>query len=241
VINLSVNINKIATLRNSRDINVPKLQDAVELCIQSGCQGITVHPRLDERHIRFSDLAVVKRAIRNRVEYNIECDPSPVFMKYVLELRPTQCTLVPTKPAEITSSDGFDLTRRGNEIQKTIQRLKSAGIRLSLFSRSDPKQIRMAKDIGADAVELYTGPYAVAVNRGAGAQEYRRLYRAAELAASLGLRVHAGHDLTLENLDRIARLPGLAEVSIGHHLIVAALFRGLGSTIASYAKILSRR
>ncbi|MBS0031789.1 pyridoxine 5'-phosphate synthase [Chitinophaga sp. 22321] len=238
MINLSVNINKIASLRNTRDINVPDLGDAVELVIAAGCQGITVHPRIDQRHIRFSDLQVVKAHINGRVEYNIECDPHELFINMVLEVKPTQCTLVPTKPNEITSSEGFDLKVDYEDICKKVKLLKAAGIRTSLFSGTEIDQIRLAKETGTDAIELYTGPYAMATGDRR-KHYYEQLYAAAALAHQLGLRVHCGHDLTLDNLGLIRNLPGLAEVSIGHHLIVQAMFQGLPGIIHQHLSILN--
>lgn len=238
MVNLSVNVNKVATLRNSRDIDVPNVSEAVEIAILAGCQGITVHPRIDERHIRYADLPLIKAQIAGRVEYNIECDPDDFFIRLVLDNLPDQCTLVPTKPGEITSDDGFDLENRGDELRPKIQQLRDAGIRVSLFSRTDLKQIPIAKEIGADAIELYTGPYAMAGSAAARDEELEKLNAAAGLAHSLGLRVHCGHDLTLDNLPPLLALPGLVEVSIGHHLVALAVFRGLGGVIRDHVRIL---
>jgi len=239
MISLSVNINKVATLRNSRGIDVPNLRDTIEICLNAGCHGITVHPRSDQRHIRFDDLPVVKSAIDGRAELNVECDPAEEFIELVLTTRPTQCTLVPTVPGEITSSVVFDLTRHADELRPKIERLKQDGIRVSLFSGTDPEQVQLAKRLDVDAIELYTGPYAMASVGHARDAEYAKLLKAAEAADRLGLRVHCGHDLTVDNLAPIARLPGLKEVSIGHHLIARALMLGLPTVIREHLGILS--
>lgn len=243
---LSVNINKVATLRNSRGGAVPSVVDAARACVEAGAQGITVHPRADERHIRHADVLEVAEAlapVRARVEYNIEGDPRPELVDLVERVRPDQCTLVPVRPGEITSEAGWPEDTPVDALADTIARLHACGVRVSVFVDPEPGPIDWAATLGADRVELYTEPYARAFERGgeildASVAKYRV---AAERAASNGLGVNAGHDLDLANLPTFLRLPHIAEVSIGHALMARALFVGLGPVVEEYVRIIASR
>ena len=238
MINLSVNVNKVATLRNSRGEDVPNVVQAVQTCINTGAQGITVHPREDQRHIKPHDVYEIAEMVT--VEYNIEGDPRPDLLDMAIEVRPDQCTLVPVTPGEVTSDHGWDLTVEGEGLKPVIQRLKDAGIRVGLFSGTGLHQIELAKEVGADRVEFYTAPYAWAKTEQEIAHEFGLLVKAAEKAVSLGLGINAGHDLNLENLPRMRNLPGLREVSIGHHLMAHALYVGLEQSVKDYRAALGQ-
>ncbi|MDE7389112.1 MAG: pyridoxine 5'-phosphate synthase [Muribaculaceae bacterium] len=233
---LSVNINKIATLRNARGENRPDLLAVALDCERFGAQGITVHPRPDERHIRRADVWTLRPALRT--EFNIEGYPSPEFMELVIKARPAQVTLVPDAPDALTSSAGWDVTRHFDFLSETVERLRDAGIRSSIFVGTDPAQISMAAKAGADRVELYTKPYAdnYAADREAAVAPFTE---AARHARKCGLGINAGHDLSLENLRFFhERVPYLNEVSIGHALICDALYLGLEETIRRYRECL---
>jgi len=234
---LSVNINKIATLRNARGGNIPDVQKAAIDCQNFGAEGITVHPRPDERHIRYQDVREIKSVIKT--EYNIEGYPSRSFMNLVSEIKPDQVTLVPDPPDAITSSEGWNTIKCKSFLLEIIAELKEQGIRSSIFIDTNLKYIENAVETGTDRIELYTEPYARNFPTDpehaiAGFKE------AAEMAHKLGLGINAGHDLSLENLkyfnDNIA---GLLEVSIGHALISDALYFGLENTIQLYRRELS--
>lgn len=222
---LSVNINKYALLRNSRGHNAPDLLAVVDTCLSAGAHGITVHPRLDQRHIRFDDVPVIARHLRSHypgIEYNVECEDAPSILEVVLEVRPDQCTLVPVTPGELTSDHGFaasDVER----LKPTVEKLKKAGIRVSLFVDPNPDTVRALVATGADRVELYTGPYAFAWGKPEQAYETERCFASARAAAEVGLGLNAGHDLDRHNLRGLKGLPGLREVSIGHAQICRAL------------------
>lgn len=249
---LSININKIALLRNSRSGNFPDLLQHAKQCIEHGADGITVHPRPDQRHIRASDIPALKKLLQNfpNIEFNIEGNPFaaaqgsyPGFMALVEQSQPEQCTLVPDSNAQLTSDHGFDLKCDGERLQPIIAQLKNLGCRVSLFMDPDCEQITLAKSIGADRIELYTGPYAEACLRSNQADIAAQLKLHADAcahASAIGLGVNAGHDLNLDNLPALLRaLPALAEVSIGHALIVDALQYGLVTTVANYKRLLS--
>ena len=238
MINLSVNVNKIATLRNARGGDSPDVIEAVQTCIRAGAQGITVHPRADMRHITANDVYQIAEMLS--VEYNIEGDPRPDLLNMVMKVRPNQCTLVPVVPGEITSHNVWDLARDGAQLRPIIQRLNAVGIRVSLFSGTDLHQIDLAKEIGADRIELYTAPYASARSEEDIETEFDLLVKSAEKAASLGLGINAGHDLNLDNLPRMQNLPGLLEVSIGHHLISHALYVGMEQSVRDYRSALGQ-
>lgn len=232
MINLSVNVNKIATLRNARGENRPDLE-AVALDIESfGADGITVHPRPDERHIRRADVYRLRPLLRS--EFNIEGYPSPEFVKMVLEVKPTQVTLVPDAPDAVTSNAGWNVIDNAEFLTALVEQFKDAGIRTSIFVDANPEQIRAAAATGTDRVELYTKPYAdnFAANAEAAVAPF---VEAAHTARRLGIGVNAGHDLNLDNLAFFARkIPFLSEVSIGHALICDALYMGLQTTVQKY-------
>ncbi|MFI5179259.1 MAG: pyridoxine 5'-phosphate synthase [Vicinamibacterales bacterium] len=241
---LSVNVNKVATLRNARGGHVPNLLEAVEVCIAAGAPGITVHPRADRRHITPDDVRAIARALRGRttvVEYNIEGDPRPELLDLVDEVRPDQCTLVPVRPGEITSQAGWRPGPDSDQLPQVIERLHARGVRVSLFVDPLPAPIRWAADVHADRVELYTEPFARAFedSRAAGERSFAGYVEAARLAHSLGLGVNAGHDLDLANLELFRELPFLDEVSIGHAIISRALFVGLSSVVREYLQVLA--
>lgn len=230
--NLSVNINKIATLRNARGENTPDVERVAADCEQYGAQGITVHPRPDERHIKREDVYKLRPLVRT--EFNIEGYPSADFMDMVLKVKPEQVTLVPDAPEALTSSAGWDVMRHADFLAQIVERLHEAGIRSSIFVDPDAAQIAAAAKIGADRVELYTKPYADGY-RVDPAMAVAPYVAASEAAHKAGLGVNAGHDLNLENLRYFHdRLPYLNEVSIGHAIICDALYLGLEETIRRY-------
>lgn len=241
MVRLSVNVNKIATLRNSRGGQLPSVLEAVDVCLAAGVTGITIHPREDERHITAQDVEQVAEHLaklsRREVEFNIEGDPRPDLMDRVVRLRPHQCTLVPVRPGEITSEAGWRPDRDAELLRPTIARLRDVGVRVSLFVEADLAAIEWAAKLGADRIELYTEPYARAHERGEGEASFAVFARAAERAHALGLGINAGHDLDLDNLPRFVRLPYLDEVSIGHAIISRAVFVGLASVCREYLAI----
>jgi pyridoxine 5-phosphate synthase len=243
MIRLSVNVNKVATLRNSRGGTVPSVIEAVRVCIDAGAPGITVHPRADRRHITPDDvreIGGVLRSLPGSVEFNIEGDPRPDLLELVRDVRPHQCTLVPVKPGEITSQAGWPPETPRDEMQRTVRSLKDAGIRVSIFVDPDAEAIHWAAGVGGDRVELYTEPFARAFAAGEGQASFERYARMAELAHDLGLGVNAGHDLDLDNLVLFRRLPHLDEVSIGHALISHALYVGLDRAVRDYLAMLAK-
>ena len=247
MIALSVNLNKIALIRNSRDTANPSIPQHAQMCIDAGANGITVHPRPDQRHIRVADCFDLASMLQ--VEFNIEGNPMtgprkaeranvqdyPGFIALVKEIRPAQCTLVPDDDGQLTSDHGFDLKQNGEQVARVVQELQSLGIRTSLFMDPDPEQIRLAAQTGTDRIELYTETYARAFRTGDELEHvFQQFVRAAEVAAEEGLELNAGHDLDLNNLPRFATIAGLKEVSIGHHLTVDAIRMGLADTVAAY-------
>ena len=248
MIRLSVNVNKIATLRNSRGGVVPSVTRAVEVCVDAGAPGVTVHPREDERHIRPADVTAVAAILARRppgphgkVEFNIEGDPRPAFIELVLAAKPDQCTLVPVAIGEITSQAGWPADTSPERLGGVIRRLKAAGIRVSLFVNPEEAPVRWAARLGANRVELYTEPFAKAFATGeqAGRWSLTSYGAAAELAHTLGLGVNAGHDLDLDNLVLFRTLPHLAEVSIGHALVSHALWVGLDRAVRDYLAVVA--
>jgi len=236
---LSVNVNKVATVRNSRGGNLPSVIEAVRTCVDAGAPGITVHPRADARHITTADVHEIAgelAALKGRVEFNIEGDPRPDLIDLVLAVRPDQCTLVPVFPGEITSQAGWPADTPQAALAGVIGAMKTAGVRVSLFVDPEPAAIRWASAIGADRVELYTEPFARAFERGPAAaqQSFAKYVAASTLAFELGVGVNAGHDLDLKNLTLFRTLPHLDEVSIGHALISRAIFVGLGRVVEEY-------
>jgi pyridoxine 5-phosphate synthase len=232
VVHLSVNLNKVALIRNSRGRNYPDLVQTALDCVRFGAHGITLHPRPDERHARRADIYALKAVLT--VELNVEGYPSESFLRMIEEVRPAQCTLVPDPPDALTSNAGWDTLLHKQMLFDIIARIRQAGVRSSIFIEPDLERIEAAREIGADRIELYTEPYAEQYphDRDAAVEPYAR---AAGYAHALGLGVNAGHDLNLHNLAWLAQqLPALAEVSIGHALISDALYLGLEETIRQY-------
>ncbi len=243
MVRLSVNVNKVATLRNSRGGSVPDILQAVRTCLAAGAPGITVHPRADERHITAEDVRSIAELLaprRTNVEYNLEGDPRDDFLALAHEVKPHQVTLVPVKPGEITSEAGWPT---GTSLDAVVSELKSAGMRVSLFVDPTPDAITWARETGGDRVELFTEPYAHAATESSdsGRRSFAQYVAAAERAHELGLGVNAGHDLDLANLVLFRELPHLDEVSIGHALMSRALFVGLERVVREYVDVLAAR
>jgi len=256
MIALSINLNKIALIRNSRSGNFPDLIAHARMAIEAGADGITVHPRPDQRHIRVSDIFALKKFLQDcpAIEFNIEGNPFalaqkdyPGFLSLIEQCPPHQCTLVPDTETQLTSDHGFDLIKDGASLKPVIGHLQTLGIRVSLFMDPNLEQISCAAELGADRIELYTGPFAAAYQQGLDNPEslppaqhlfsqhsFEQHCRAAEHAHQLGLGINAGHDLNLENLRQYRLLPHLQEVSIGHALTVDALRMGFAHAIAAY-------
>jgi len=253
MIRLSVNVNKVATLRNSRGGTVPSVLEAVRVCVDAGVPGITVHPRADQRHITPTDVREIARALRlerasgsprverSKTEFNIEGDPRPDLLDLVDDVRPDQCTLVPVVPGEVTSQAGWRPGPATAAMPDLIKRLHAGGVRVSLFVDAAPEPIQWAASVGADRVELYTEPYVRAFERGPeiGRRAFTQYADAARLAHGLGLGINAGHDLDLANLVVFRELPFLDEVSIGHAIMSRALFVGLSTVVREYLQILA--
>jgi pyridoxine 5-phosphate synthase len=243
---LSVNVNKVAVLRNSRGGTDPDPVQAARVAIASGCHGITVHPRPDQRHIRVDDVGRIAAAL-DGVEYNIEGNPFapprgtyPGLIELVRQARPAQATLVPDGDGQITSDHGFDLRRDGERLRPLVQALKALGCRVSLFMDAGSPDIERAADVGADRIELYTGPFATAFAAGDASAELAACVESAERARAAGLGVNAGHDLNQRNLPALKQAIGfLDEVSIGHALFGEALYDGLATTVRRYLAILA--
>jgi pyridoxine 5-phosphate synthase len=243
---LSVNLNKVALLRNSRGDLLPDPLTAARVAIASGCGGITLHPRPDLRHARPDD-AVAMRALCTSVELNLEGNPYagasdryPGFMQLLEACRPEQATLVPDGDAQLTSDHGWDLKREEMKLRPLVARLRAAGIRVSLFMDVDSPDIERAADLGADRIELYTGPYAHAAAAGDAGAALEACARAAERAVAVGLALNAGHDLDQRNLGPLLRaVPSIREVSIGHALIGEALYDGLELTVRRYLGVIA--
>ncbi len=247
---LSVNVNKIAVLRNSRGGKEPDVLRAAITCLDAGAHGITVHPRPDQRHIRTDDVLALADLTRQRnVEFNLEGNPFapprrdgyPGFLALCEQVRPAQATLVPDSDAQITSDHGFDFARDSQRLAPLISQLKSLGCRVSLFVDAGGPLLENAAALGADRVEIYTGPYAEAHALGEPGQALADCITTARQAAAVGLGVNAGHDLNQDNLgDFLANVPNVLEVSIGHALIGDALYDGLDQTVRRYLAILER-
>ena len=230
--NLSVNINKVALIRNARGGHEPNLFQFAQDCESFGAQGITVHPRPDQRHIRYDDLMPLKKLVKT--EFNIEGYPDGVFLELMEQVKPHQCTLVPDAPHVLTSEAGWDIKRNVDFLKNTVERLHEHGIRVSLFIEPDEDVCVLARETGADRVEFYTGPYAknYPVNPEMAVLKY---HNACLLCGEIGIGINAGHDLNLDNLSYfVSKMPGLAEVSIGHALISDALYFGIKNTIQMY-------
>jgi pyridoxine 5-phosphate synthase len=242
---LSVNLNKIAVLRNSRGGNEPDIRLAAETCIEAGCGGITVHPRPDLRHVRPDDVRALAGMLRGRVEFNIEGNPFadarggyPGLIAMAREVRPTQVTLVPDSDGQITSDHGFDLPKDIAILQPFVDQLREIGCRVSVFVDAGSIDFERAATIGIQRVEIYTGPYAAAFAKGELASALYACVDTAKHARQVGLGINAGHDLNQANLGTFkAALPGLAEVSIGHALISEALYQGMSAAVNRYLQI----
>ena len=233
---LSVNVNKVALLRNSRPLDIPRVDHLAHLALDAGAHGITVHPRPDARHIRASDIRGLLKLVRSRgLELNVEGNPFHQLLDVVRSARPDQCTLVPDDPGAATSDHGWDLEHDAERLKPLIAELKTMGVRVSLFLDADDRTMEIAREIGADRVELYTEPYARAFGTSDQDAALRRFSAAAEAATRIGLGVNAGHDLNRENLPPFLRsVPGVLEVSIGHALVADALEFGMVRTVGLY-------
>lgn len=245
---LSINLNKIALIRNSREGNYPNILDFANTCIDCGVDGLTVHPRPDQRHIRPNDVRQLAELIAplDEVEFNIEgnpfadaCGEYPGLIALVEETLPEQCTLVPDSDSQLTSDHGFDLKIQSDQLIPIIDQIKSLGVRVSLFMDPDLEQIKLASKVGADRIELYTGPFAAAWGTNNQDSYFEQHLQAAQLATSLGLGVNAGHDLNLDNLEKFASIPDLLEVSIGHAFTVDSLNMGMIPALRAYQALLA--
>jgi pyridoxine 5-phosphate synthase len=236
---LSVNVNKVATLRNQRpQLNIPSVTRAATLCLDAGAHGITVHPRPDHRHIRPDDVYEIAELLKQypKAEFNIEGNPFHEFMHFIEQVKPTQATLVPDSPGQSTSDHGWDVQQSAERLLPVIRRIKEFGVRVSLFMDPQPEHMELAKALGADRIELYTEPYAAAFARG-DAKAAEPYAAAANRAYEVGLDVNAGHDLNLDNLPPfLTQVPHVLEVSIGHALIGDGLEFGLPETVRKYLK-----
>ena len=240
---LSVNLNKVALVRNTRHLGIPSVTRAAALCLQAGAHGITVHPRPDARHIRPEDVRELAALLKSwpQAEFNIEGNPFHNLMDFVRELRPHQCTFVPDAEGQFTSDHGWDLDKDGERVRPLIAEARALGVRVSLFMDAQARSIPLAKAVGADRIELYTEPYAAAWGGPRHVEELRRFADAAQAAHAAGLGVNAGHDLNRDNLpDFLQSVPGVLEVSIGHALIADALEMGYAATVRAYLGAMSR-
>lgn len=248
---LSVNLNKVALLRNSRETTIPSVVDAAVTAIESGAQGITVHPRPDQRHIRPSDVydlaELLAKPAYQDIEYNIEGNPYagpedngyPGFMALIDAVKPHQCTLVPDDPSQLTSDHGWDLTGESNRLKPIVEQLQNQNIRVSCFMDPNIEQLSLARHLGTDRIEFYTGPYANEFGTSEGDEILKEFVIAGKHCVELGLGINAGHDLNQENLAEFcSRVPHVAEVSIGHAIITDALWIGLSETVSRYRNIL---
>ena len=238
---LSVNLNAIAMLRNRRDLPWPSVTGLGRAALAAGAHGLTVHPRPDERHTRHSDLPEIRALIDDEfphAEFNIEGYPTEQFLELVERNQPEQVTLVPDDPSQATSDHGWNFVEAGEFLEPVVRRLKKGGFRVSLFSDPDPDIVAAAKKVGADRIELYTGPYGSCYsNARKAAVELEKLGRTADAALAIGLEVNAGHDLVVANLPAlVGRIPGLAEVSIGHGLTADALEYGMATTVKRFLR-----
>jgi pyridoxine 5-phosphate synthase len=236
---LSVNVNKIALLRNSRGRDYPGVIDFAATVIRLGVRGITIHPRPDERHITRNDVYKLRDLLRLNpdVEFNIEGYPSEEFMALVLEIKPTQCTLVPDAPDQLTSDHGWDVLGNEELLKSVLGRLRKAGIRSSLFLDPEPTRVAEAKAVGADRIELYTEEFASSFGLQGEEEVWQRYADTAQAAVDQGIGINAGHDLNLDNLPRFLQIPGVLEVSIGHALVVECLYQGVEAVIQKYLAI----
>lgn len=234
---LSVNVNKVALVRNTRHLGIPSVTRAAQLCLQAGAQGITIHPRPDERHIRGTDVYELAELMQAwpQAEFNIEGNPTQNLMDFIRKVKPHQATFVPDSEDQFTSDHGWSFPQDAERLKPLIAECKALGVRVSLFMDPVPEQMAAAKAVGADRVELYTEPFAAAWGTDAQAAQLAIYARAAQAALDAGLEVNAGHDLNRDNLAAfVAQVPGVAEVSIGHALIADALELGYAATVQAY-------
>ena len=240
---LSVNLNKIALLRNARTLGIPSVTRAAAIALDAGAHGITVHPRPDARHIRIEDVRELAALLRSRpaAEFNIEGNPFEGLVAIAREVMPQQCTLVPDEPGAVTSDHGWDIDRDGARLRPLVAELKAAGIRVSLFMDPVPAAMAAVRKLGADRIELYTEPYARAFGSAGERAEVEKYAAAARAAQQAGLGINAGHDLNQQNLPRfLSGVPGVLEVSIGHALVADALEAGLAATVRGYLAAIAR-
>ena len=240
---LSVNLNKVALVRNTRSLGIPSVVRAATLCLQAGAHGITVHPRPDGRHVRSGDVSDLHKLLQAwpRAEYNIEGNPFHNLMDFVRQVRPHQCTFVPDAEGQSTSDHGWDLAADGERLRPLIAEAKALGVRVSLFMDPVPQAMAAVKDIGADRVELYTESYARAFGTASARPLLQAFAQTAQAAQAAGLGVNAGHDLNRENLTEfLMQVPGVQEVSIGHALVADALELGYSATVRSYLKCIDQ-
>ncbi|MGE0498316.1 MAG: pyridoxine 5'-phosphate synthase [Ramlibacter sp.] len=239
---LSVNLNKVALVRNTRHLGIPSVMRAATLCLQAGAHGITVHPRPDARHIRAEDVHVLHKLLQSwpQAEFNIEGNPFHNLMDFVRELRPHQCTLVPDSEGQLTSDHGWSFPADAGRLKPVIDEIRSLGVRVSLFMDPQPEAMAAVKALGADRVELYTESYASAYGTGAKDGVLRGFAATAQAALDAGLGVNAGHDLSQDNLtDFLKAVPGVQEVSIGHALVSDALEAGYDATVKAYLRCIA--
>ena len=232
-IRLGVNVDHVATLREARKTNVPDPVHAAFVAEIAGADGITVHLRMDRRHIKERDLRLLKETVKTRL--NLEMAATEEMLRIALEVKPHQVTLVPERPGEVTTEGGLDVASNLEVVSSAVKRLKSAGIEVSIFVDPETSQVKASKEAGADAIEIHTGIYAAAEDKEA---ELERIFEAARVAKNLGLRVHAGHDLNYKNIIPVLRTPGLEEVNIGHAIIARAVFVGLERAVREMREII---
>ena len=239
---LSVNLNKFALLRNSRGTDYPNLLKMAQRTIAAGVHGLTVHPRPDQRHVKYSDVYDLSKLLGKYpdLEFNIEGNPVEKFLSIVKELKPDQCTLVPDAPDQITSDHGWNLQKDRKRLIPIIRDLQKEGVRVSLFMDTETDQIDIAKEIGADRIELHTEPYARAFGTASEKEVYDRFYHSATHAKAIGLGMNAGHDLNLQNLGLFLTIPGILEVSIGHAIVVESFDFSYEGTLQRYMEIISK-
>ena len=240
---LSVNVNKVALVRNTRHLGIPSVTRAAQLCLEAGAQGITVHPRPDERHIRAQDVYELATLLQQwpQAEFNIEGNPTHNLMEFIRQVRPHQATFVPDSVGQFTSDHGWRFPEDAERLAPLIAECRALGVRVSLFMDPIPEQMAAARAVGADRVELYTEPYAAAWGTPQQATQLARYRLAAMAAATVGLGVNAGHDLNRDNLaDFLAGVPSVLEVSIGHALIADALELGYGDTVRAYQRCIDQ-
>ncbi|MFO1212552.1 pyridoxine 5'-phosphate synthase [Paenacidovorax caeni] len=240
---LSVNVNKVALVRNTRHLGIPSVTRAAQLCLEAGAQGITVHPRPDERHIRAQDVTELAVLLKDwpQAEFNIEGNPTQNLMAFIRQVRPHQATFVPDAEDQFTSDHGWRFPQDAERLKPLIAECRQLGVRVSLFMDAEPAQMAAARSVGADRIELYTEPYAAAWGTPQQAVQLERYRAAAQAALDVGLGVNAGHDLNRDNLaDFLAGVPGVLEVSIGHALIADALELGYGDTVVAYQRCIDQ-